>query len=67
MAITNEIWICDGVEGTTRRQQMARLGEWKKLFLAEGAKDVKVWEGGYGEFNGVIPNQRVSVQLDWEF
>ncbi len=52
MATTNEIWICEGVEGAPRRQQMARLGEWKKLFLAEGAKDVKVWEGGYGEFNG---------------
>ena len=52
MAITNEIWICEGVEGTTRRQQMARLGEWKKQFLAEGAKDVNIWEGGYGECVG---------------
>ncbi len=38
MATAVELWICEGVEGTTRRQQMARLGEWKKLFLAEGAK-----------------------------
>ena len=52
MAKTTEIWICEGVEGTTRRQQMGRLGEWKKLFLAEGAKEVNIWEGGYGEYNG---------------
>ena len=26
--------------------------EWKKQFLAEGAKDVNIWEGGYGEFVG---------------
>ena len=52
MSVTNEIWICEGVEGTTRRQQMARLGEWKKLFLSEGANAVHVWEGGYGEYNG---------------
>ena len=53
MAKTTEIWVCDGVEGTTRRQQIARLAEWKKLFLAEaGAAAVNVWEGGYGEYNG---------------
>ena len=53
MAKTTEITICEGVEGTTRRQQLARLGEWKKLFLAEaGVKDVSIWEGGYGEYNG---------------
>jgi hypothetical protein len=53
MAKTTEITICEGVEGTTRRQQLARLGEWKKLFLAEpGVKDVSVWEGGYGEYSG---------------
>lgn len=51
MATAVELWICEGVEGTTRRQQMARLGEWKKLFLAEGAKEVNIWEGGYGDFN----------------
>ena len=51
MAKTTEVWIVEGVEGTTRRQQMARLGEWKKLFLAEGAKEVNIWEGGYGDFN----------------
>jgi len=43
MAKTTEITICEGVEGTTRRQQLARLGEWKKLFLAEaGVKDVSI-------------------------
>jgi hypothetical protein len=53
MARTTEITICEGVEGTTRRQQLARLAEWKKLFLAEpGIKAVNVWEGGYGEYNG---------------
>jgi hypothetical protein len=53
MAKTTEIWICEGVEGTTRRQQMGRLAEWKKLFLAEsGASAVNIWEGGYGEYNG---------------
>ena len=49
MAKTTEMWICEGVEGTTRRQQMTRLGEWKKQFLAEaGASAVNIWEGGYG-------------------
>ena len=53
MAKTTEIWICEGVEGTTRRQQMGRLAEWKKLFLAEaGASAVNIYEGGYGEYNG---------------
>ena len=53
MAKTTEIWICDGVQGTTRRQQIARLAEWKKIFLAEaGATAVNIWEGGYGEYNG---------------
>ena len=52
MAITQEVWIVEGVEGKTRREQLARLGEWKKLFIAEGAKAVNVWEGGYGQFTG---------------
>ena len=52
MAKTSEIWIVEGMEGVTRRQQMQRLADWKKLFLAEGAKEVNIWEGGYGEFNG---------------
>lgn len=52
MAATQEVWLVEGVDGKTRREQIARLGEWKKLFLAEGAKAVNVWEGGYGEFNG---------------
>ena len=51
MATAVELWNCEGVEGTTRRQQMARLSEWKKLFVAEGAKEVNIWEGGYGDFN----------------
>ena len=53
MAKTTEIWIVEGVEGITRRQQMGRLAEWKKLFLAEaGASAVNIWEGGYGEYMG---------------
>lgn len=52
MASVSEVWIVEGLETTTRRQQKSRLSEWKKLFLAEGAKSVAVWEGGYGEYNG---------------
>jgi hypothetical protein len=52
VAIANEVWVVEGVEGKTRREQLVRLGEWKKKFLEEGAKDVAIWEGGYGEFNG---------------
>ena len=53
MAKTTEVWIVEGVEGITRRQQMGRLAEWKKLFLAEaGASAVNIWEGGYGEYMG---------------
>jgi hypothetical protein len=52
MAVTQEVWIVEGVEGKTRREQIARLGEWKKLFLSEGADSVHLWEGGYGEFVG---------------
>jgi hypothetical protein len=53
MAKTVEITVCEGVEGTTRRQQMARLGEWKKLALSEpGITEVNIWEGGYGEYGG---------------
>ena len=53
MAQTSEIWIVEGLEGTTRRQQMQRLAEWKKLFLAEaGASSVNIYEGGYGEYAG---------------
>ena len=53
MAQTSEIWIVEGMDGTTRRQQMTRLGEWKKQFLAEaGASSVNIYEGGYGEYAG---------------
>ena len=53
MATAVELWMCEGAEGTTRRQQMGRLAEWKKLFLAEaGASAVNIWEGGYGEYSG---------------
>jgi hypothetical protein len=52
MSAIQEVWIVEGVEGTTRRQQKARLAEWKKQFVAEGASDIQIWEGGYGEYNG---------------
>ena len=52
MAVTYEVWVVEGVEGKTRQEQIARLGEWKKLFLSSGASAVNIWEGGYGEFNG---------------
>lgn len=52
MALTNEVWVVEGLEGTTRNQQKKRLSEWKSLQLAEGVKQVDIWEGGYGEFNG---------------
>ena len=52
MSATNEIWVVEGLETSTRRQQKARLAEWKKLFLSEGAVSVLIWEGGYGEYNG---------------
>ena len=52
MAVVNEIWVVEGLEGTTRNQQKQRLSEWKALQIAEGVKHVDIWEGGYGEFNG---------------
>lgn len=52
MAVTNEMWVVEGVEGKTRREQKQRLSEWRAKFLAEGATRVDVWEGGYGEYNG---------------
>ena len=52
MATLNEVWVVDGLEGTTRRQQIQRLSEWKALQLAEGAKAVDIWEAGYGDWAG---------------
>jgi hypothetical protein len=52
MSVLNEVWVVEGLEGTTRRQQKQRLLEWKALQLAEGVKHVDIWEGGYGDFNG---------------
>jgi hypothetical protein len=52
MATLNEVWVVDGLEGTTRRQQIQRLSEWKALQLAEGAHAVDIWEAGYGDWAG---------------
>jgi hypothetical protein len=52
MAVVNEIWVVEGLEGTTRNQQKQRLAAWKQVQIAEGVKHVDIWEGGYGDFNG---------------
>jgi len=52
MATINEIWVVEPLEGKTRREQLQRLAEWREKFLAEGASQVDIWEGGYGDFNG---------------
>ena len=36
-------------EGKTRSQQLARLAEWKKAALANGADSVDIWEVGSGD------------------
>ena len=38
MAHIVETGIIQGVEGTTRAQQISRLQEWKKYFIAEGVE-----------------------------
>ena len=39
MAHIVETGIIQGVEGTTRAQQISRLQEWKKYFIAEGVEN----------------------------
>jgi len=48
MARVVEISIVQGVEGKTRAQQIARLKEWKKHFLALGVEKITVTEIGPG-------------------
>lgn len=52
MARVVETAIINPVEGKTRAQQVARLKEWKKHWLAEGADKVVVKEIGAGNING---------------
>ena len=52
MAHVVETGIIHGVEGKTRAQQLARLKEWKKYFLADGADKVVLHEVGPGDMDG---------------
>ena len=46
MARTVEVAIVEGLQGKTRAQQMARLKEWKKHWLSEGADKIVISEVG---------------------
>ena len=52
MARVIETAVLQPVEGKTRAQQVARLKEWKKHFLGEGADKVVVYEVGPGNVDG---------------
>lgn len=52
MARIVETGIIQGVEGTTRAQQIARLQEWKKYFISEGVDKVVLHEVGPGNIDG---------------
>jgi len=49
MAHTLETMVAEGREGKTRAQQLARLKEWKKAALVNGAEKVDIWEVGSGD------------------
>ena len=49
MAQALETMVAEGREGKTRAQQIARLKEWKKAALANGAEKVEIWEVGSGD------------------
>ena len=53
MAHVVETGIINGVEGTTRAQQLARLKEWKAYFLGEGVEKVVLSEVGPGNIDGM--------------
>ena len=45
MAHTIETMVVEGREGKTRSQQLARLAEWKKAALANGADSINsLWQ-----------------------
>ena len=52
MARVVETAILEGREGKTRAQQIARLKEWKKFFLSQGAEKIVVHEVGPGNIDG---------------
>ena len=51
MARTVEIALVEPLEGKTRAQQIARLKEWKKLYLSLGAEKIVITEVGPGNLN----------------
>jgi len=51
MARTVEVAIVEGLQGKTRAQQIARLKEWKKHWLSEGADKIVISEIGPGTLN----------------
>jgi hypothetical protein len=53
MAHVVETGIINGVEGTTRAQQLERLKEWKDYFLGEGVEKVVLSEVGPGNIDGM--------------
>ena len=53
MAQVVETGIIQGVEGTTRAQQVERLKEWKAYFLGEGVEKVVLSEVGPGNIDGM--------------
>ncbi len=52
MAHTIETMVVEGMEKKTRAQQIARLKEWKKAALTNGADQVDIWEIGSGDNAG---------------
>ena len=52
MAHVVETGIVNGVEGTTRAQQLTRLKEFKDHFISEGVEKVVLSEIGPGNMNG---------------
>jgi len=52
MAHVVETGIINGVEGTTRAQQLSRLKEWKIYFLGQGVEKVVLSEVGPGNMDG---------------
>ena len=52
MARAIEVAVLEAVEGKTRAQQIARLKEWKKFWLEQGAEKVVAQEVAVGNLNG---------------
>jgi hypothetical protein len=52
MARVIETAVIEGREGKTRAQQIARLKEWKKFYMSQGAEKITVQEVGPGNIEG---------------